>query len=80
MAPQLGNVGLEATFGKKARDFRAQPASWGFICDHRIAQNVANFLLHAVAVPSGTPLQPGLDSIFDIADNELGHGFLPCAD
>ncbi len=41
MAPQLGDVGLEASFGKQARDFRAQPASWGFICDHRIAQNVA---------------------------------------
>jgi hypothetical protein len=35
-----------------------------------------NFLLHAVAVALGAALQPCLDSIFDIADNELGHNFL----
>src|SRR5271166_287010 len=42
-----------------------------------IPQNVAHFLLHAPAVAAGAALQPGLHALFEVADYELRHLFLP---
>ena len=68
----------DALPAEKRYDLRAQSALGRILSLERIAQNLAGFLFHAVAVPLGTFLQPRLKGIFYIADQNLRHLNLYC--
>jgi hypothetical protein len=76
MSPQLGNIGVEADFGKQGGDFRTQSAGWDVFSVYSVTQNIPYLLFHAPAIPPGAALQLCLDLILDVADNKLGHDYL----
>jgi hypothetical protein len=45
---------------------------------HRIAQNIADFLFHGMAVSSSTLLELPLDRLLQLADSHLSHINSPC--
>src|ERR1700737_4041897 len=47
------------------------PAASSFL--YGIAQNIADFLLHGMAMARSTPLELALDGVFQVANNHLGH-------
>jgi hypothetical protein len=50
MAAEFRDIFGKANFGKKARNLCSQSSTRSFVGHDRAAENVPNFLLHAMAV------------------------------
>ena len=73
MAPELWNIEIEAAPDKQAGDFSSQARRIGLGLIRRIAEDVANFFFHAMAITTCAALKSRLYSVLNIADHELRH-------
>ena len=77
LAAQFLDIAVKADAGEALLQTAAQRRRRSRLATHRIAQDVANLLLHAAAVAAGASLQQGFDVFFKIPDDQLGHERLP---
>src|SRR6266508_615944 len=77
VTPQFSNRFIKANAPEKLRGLRAESLACSPVVLDGITQDIADFLLHGVAVASGAALQPALDRVFQVANNHLSHADLP---
>jgi uncharacterized phage protein (TIGR02218 family) len=77
LAAQFLDIAVKADAGEALLQTTAQRRRRSRLATHRIAQDVANLLLHAAAVAAGASLQQGFDVFFKITHDKLGHERLP---
>jgi hypothetical protein len=73
MTMEFREIFGKAKFGKKTRNLRSQSSARSFVRRDRAAENVPNFLLHAMAVVFSPALQAHFHRIFDVPDHQLCH-------
>lgn len=67
-APQLGNIFLETQPGEAGREPRAERCTGTTLLLDGIAEDLADFLLHAVPMAARPDLQLGFHIIIQVSD------------
>ena len=73
MTMQFRDILGKANFREKTRNLCSQSTTRSFVCRDRAAENVPNFLLHAMAVAFRPVLQAHFYRVFDVPDHQLSH-------
>lgn len=77
MTTEFGNIALKTDPLEKGGELGSQAEIRRFlVAADGFAQNISDLFFHAAAVSAGAALQARLHQVFEIADDELGQGFL----
>jgi hypothetical protein len=78
LAVKLRQIGGQADVREPRRNAGAERSNRPTRLFDCVPQDVSDFVLHTPSVVLSTSLQPRLDLLFQVTNNELRHQIIPC--